>query len=66
MSAGMSAGGATSAAADLRVALDTLLGEHALLAIAATQKGYDGDPDFDLGAPATRSPMAQHPEMFGG
>ena len=33
-------------AADLRVTLDRLLGEHALLAIAATQKGYAGDADF--------------------
>ena len=33
-------------AADLRVTLDRLLGEHALLAIAATQKGYAGQPDF--------------------
>ncbi len=32
--------------ADLQVALDQLLGEHALLAISATQKGYDGSPDF--------------------
>ena len=33
-------------AADLRVTLDRLLGEHAHLAIAATQKGYSGQPDF--------------------
>ena len=33
-------------AADLRVTLDRLLGEHAHLAIAATQKGYAGQPDF--------------------
>ena len=34
-------------AADLRVALDRLLGEHAHFAIAATQKGYAGDADFE-------------------
>ncbi len=34
-------------AADLRVTLDRLLGEHALLAIAATQKGFAGDADFE-------------------
>src|SRR4051812_35344765 len=33
-------------AADLRVTLDTLLGEHALLAIEATQSGYSGAKDF--------------------
>ena len=36
----------TKAAADLRVTLDRLLGEHALLAMLATQKGFAGDPDF--------------------
>ena len=35
-----------TAAADLRVTLDRLLGEHAVLAIAATQKGLRGEPDF--------------------
>jgi hypothetical protein len=33
-------------AADLRVTLGRLLGEHAKLAINATRKGYDGDKDF--------------------
>ena len=33
-------------AADLRVKLDRLLGEHAVLAIAATRKGLDGARDF--------------------
>ncbi len=41
------AAGVTSPAADLRVTLDELLGEHALLAMFATQKGYDGAPDFE-------------------
>ena len=39
-------------AADLRVTLDTLLGEHALLAVAATQKGLDGAEDFEAAAAA--------------
>jgi hypothetical protein len=36
----------TDRAADLRVTLGRLLGEHAKLAINATRKGYDGDKDF--------------------
>ena len=36
----------TSPAADLRITLDRLLGEHALLAMLATQKGFSGDKDF--------------------
>jgi hypothetical protein len=39
-------------AADLRVTLDTLLGEHAVLAMVATQKGLDGAPDFEAAAAA--------------
>ena len=35
-----------SPAADLRVTLDRLLGEHAILAMLATQKGFDGEKDF--------------------
>ena len=38
--------GATTSAADLRVALGRLLGEHAYLAMLATQKGYSGAADF--------------------
>lgn len=34
------------AAPDLRVSLGQLLGEHALLAVIAMQKGYDGAADF--------------------
>jgi hypothetical protein len=48
----MAAVAVTSPAADLRVTLDTLLGEHALLAIAASQKGLDGDEDFEAAAAA--------------
>lgn len=65
MSASMSAGGATSAAADLRVALGTLLGEHALLAIAATQKGYDGDPDFEAAAAALDANSVEVADAIG-
>ncbi len=36
----------TLTAADLRVTLDNLLGEHALLAIWATQAGYSGSKSF--------------------
>ena len=46
MSTGSEAGVVTSPAADLQVTLDQLLGEHALLAASATQKGYDGSADF--------------------
>jgi hypothetical protein len=38
--------GTADGAADLRVTLGRLLGEHAKLAINATRKGYDGDRDF--------------------
>ena len=39
--------GVESPAADLRLTLDQLLGEHALLAMFATQKGFSGAKDFD-------------------
>ena len=42
----------TTAAADLRVTLDRLLGEHTILAIVATQKGFSGDKDFKAAAGA--------------
>ncbi|MGH9023761.1 MAG: hypothetical protein ACRDV9_11805, partial [Acidimicrobiia bacterium] len=37
-------------AADLRITLDRLLGEHATLAIFAMQKGLDGSKDFEAAA----------------
>jgi hypothetical protein len=43
---------AADKAGELRVTLDRLLGEHAVLAIAATRKGYDGDRDFTASAAA--------------
>lgn len=38
---------AASPAADLRVTVNRLLGEHAVLAMNAMQKGHDGAEDFD-------------------
>ena len=38
--------GISSPASDLRITLDRLLGEHALLAMFATQKGLMGEKDF--------------------
>jgi hypothetical protein len=40
------AGEATAPAVELRATLGRLLGEHAVLAMLATQKGFSGDPDF--------------------
>jgi hypothetical protein len=48
----LSAGDATSSAVGLRVTLDNLLGQHAILAMRATQKGYDGSADFASAAAA--------------
>jgi hypothetical protein len=42
----LSTAGASPKAANLRVTLDRLLGEHALLAIFATQSGIAGSKDF--------------------
>jgi hypothetical protein len=39
-------------AANLRVALNRLLGEHVTLAVNATRRGYDGDRDFAAAAAA--------------
>jgi hypothetical protein len=47
-----SAAAVTSPAADLRVTLDRLLGEHAMLAMFATQKGLAGEKDFEAIAAA--------------
>jgi hypothetical protein len=46
MESGSGEVGVVSPAADLRVTLDRLLGEHAVLAMLATQKGFSGDADF--------------------
>src|SRR3954451_8438814 len=42
----VAAGGVQRPAVDLRVQLDSLLGEHALLAVRATQLGYSGSKAF--------------------
>jgi hypothetical protein len=55
----------SSPAADLRVTLDTLLGEHALLAVSATQKGYDGAPDFEAAAAALDANAVEVSEAIG-
>ncbi|NEN83775.1 copper amine oxidase N-terminal domain-containing protein [Paenibacillus elgii] len=48
--AGAQAGSAREAAAELRVRMDALLGEHALLAVFAMQKRYDGAADHEQAA----------------
>jgi hypothetical protein len=57
--------GTASPAADLRVTLDTLLGEHALLAIAASQKGLDGDADFEAATAALDANSVEVAEAIG-
>ena len=52
MSAHVHSGSVGGSGADLRVTLDRLLGEHALLAVTATRKGLDGDRDFKTAAAA--------------
>jgi hypothetical protein len=47
MHAGMAAATTTAKATNLRVALNRLLGEHMLLAAAASQAGYSGQKDFN-------------------
>ena len=54
-----------TAAADLRVTLDTLLGEHALLAVAAAQKGFDGAADFEAAAAALDANSVDVSEAIG-
>jgi hypothetical protein len=56
---------AVSAAADLRVTLTSLLGEHALLAVAATQKGLDGAEDFEAAAAALDANSVELAEAIG-
>ena len=51
-SGSMTAASVASPAADLRVTLDRLLGEHAILAMLATQKGLSGEKDFEAIAAA--------------
>jgi hypothetical protein len=58
-------GDVLSPAADLRATLDTLLGEHALLAVAATQKGFAGDEDFEAVAAALDENGVELSEAIG-
>ncbi|MEQ8833559.1 MAG: hypothetical protein RIB67_03860 [Miltoncostaeaceae bacterium] len=51
---------AATPAADLRVTLDRLLGEHAVLAMNAMQKGHDGAEDFD---PAVAAVLANSDDL---
>lgn len=54
-----------SQAADTQVALGRLLGEHAALAMFATQKGLDGDPDFKAIAGALDQNTVEISEVIG-
>jgi hypothetical protein len=65
MSEAMPSADVMSPAADLRVTLDRLLGEHALLAVAATQKGLDGAPDFQATAAALDQNSVEVSEAIG-
>ena len=56
---------ATMAASDLRVTLDRLLGEHAVLAMLATQKGYSGAADFEAIAAALDANSVEVSEAIG-
>jgi hypothetical protein len=58
-------GAASSAAADVRVALGRLLGEHALLAIVTTQKGLDGAADFEAWANALDANSVEVSQQIG-
>jgi hypothetical protein len=57
--------GIESPAADLRVTLDRLLGEHALLAQLATQKGLSGDKDFEAAAAALDANSVELSQAIG-
>ena len=58
-------GSATDSAADLRVTLGRLLGEHAVLAMLATQKGYAGSPDFGAVAKALEANSVDLADAIG-
>ncbi|MGH3024126.1 MAG: copper amine oxidase [Gaiellaceae bacterium] len=62
---GMGEATTMSPAADLRSTLDTLLGEHAMLAMFATQKGLAGDPDFEAIAGALDENSVELSEAIG-
>jgi hypothetical protein len=54
-----------SPAADLRITLDRLLGEHALLAMFATQKGFGGEKDFEAAAAALDANSVELADAIG-
>lgn len=54
-----------NAAADTRVALSRLLGEHVLLAVVATTKGLGGAPDFGASAEALDANSAELGDVIG-
>ncbi len=55
----------SDSAADLRVALGRLLGEHVYLATVATQKGYSGSKDFEQIAAALDANSVELSEAIG-
>jgi hypothetical protein len=59
------AGDTTAGASDLRVTLGRLLGEHAILAMTATQKGFSGSPDFDAIAKALDANAVELADAIG-
>jgi hypothetical protein len=59
------AGATVSPAADLRITLDRLMGEHAMLAQFATQKGLRGDKDFEAIAGALDENSVELSEAIG-
>jgi hypothetical protein len=65
MEMGTGSAGVTSPAADLRVTLDKLLGEHALLAMFATQKGFGDEKDFEAIAAALDANSVDLSEAIG-
>ena len=54
-----------SPAADLRITLDRLLGEHALIAMFATQKGFGGEKDFEAIAAALDANSVELADAIG-
>ena len=50
---------ASPKAVQLRIALNQLLGEHAILAIQATQRGLVGGKDFNAVAKAARQQLGR-------
>lgn len=59
------AGEVKTQAADLRITLDRLLGEHALLAAFVMQKGFDGAPDFEAAAAALEQNSQELADAIG-